>query len=233
VQAQVGGTWRDWTPEISFEVDPLSPRLLTPQAAARLDNGCQAGDEIAWDFEWTGCRGADRYHLFVIGPARSSPSSTTTGSCRPRTPIARAPLSRPATTAAGPGGRGRTSAANGRTGPRRAASTSSRSTATARLCRRRSCSRPPDGAVFDQFPRTTTLTWSAVSGAASYSVDLQVCQPSGCVDDGAFTTTRGVTGTSYTFNFVGAQPGRWRVSSVNGGGVAGPPSGWRQFRFTR
>jgi hypothetical protein len=46
-------------------------------------------------------------------------------------------------------------------------------------------------------------------------------------------TVRGVTGTSYTFNFVGAQPGRWRVSSVNGGGVAGPPSGWRQFRYTR
>ena len=233
VQAQVGGTWRDWTPEIPFDVDPLSPRLLAPQAAARLDNGCQTGDEIAWDFEWTGCRGADRYHLFVIGPSAVIPVvdndrlGQTSYAHRSRGYVA-------------PGNdRGWTWRTRARIGGDWKDWTAPRSFDVEAVDS--DCASlppppllsPPDGAVFDQFPRTTTLTWSAVSGAASYWVDLQVCQPSGCVEDGAFTTVRGVTDTSYTFNFVGAQPGRWRVSSVNGGGVAGPPSGWWQFRYTR
>jgi hypothetical protein len=39
--------------------------------------------------------------------------------------------------------------------------------------------------------------------------------------------------TSYTFNFVGAQPGRGRVWAVNGSGMPGAKSGWRQFGFTQ
>jgi len=33
-------SWRDWTPEITFDVDPLSPRLLAPLAAARRTKYC-------------------------------------------------------------------------------------------------------------------------------------------------------------------------------------------------
>jgi len=42
----------------------------------------------------------------------------------------------------------------------------------------------------------------------------------------------GGSSTTYTFNFVGAQPGRWRVWAVNGSGMPGSKSGWREFRFT-
>ena len=35
---------------------------------------------------------------------------------------------------------------------------------------------PIDGAQFNHYPRTTRLEWSAVPGAASYSVELEVCQ---------------------------------------------------------
>jgi len=39
--------------------------------------------------------------------------------------------------------------------------------------------------------------------------------------------------TEYTFEFVGAQPGRWRVWPVNKQGKRGNPSEWRTFRYLR
>jgi hypothetical protein len=42
-----------------------------------------------------------------------------------------------------------------------------------------------------------------------------------------------VEGTEFTFDFVGAQPGRWRVFPVNAAGQRGMPSEWRTFRYTR
>jgi hypothetical protein len=44
---------------------------------------------------------------------------------------------------------------------------------------------------------------------------------------------RGVVGTQYTFNFVGANPGRWRVSAIRADGAEGPKSPFRVFRYTR
>jgi hypothetical protein len=41
-----------------------------------------------------------------------------------------------------------------------------------------------------------------------------------------------VKGTQYTFEFVGAQPGRWRVWAVDAGGKEGPKTGWWEFTFT-
>jgi hypothetical protein len=40
--------------------------------------------------------------------------------------------------------------------------------------------------------------------------------------------------TSLTFEFVGAQPGRWRVSATDrsGSSLASPPSDWRTFSYT-
>lgn len=233
VQAQVGGTWSDWTSEISFDVDPLSPRLLAPQSGANIDNGCQGGaDEIAWDFQWTSCRGADRYHLFVIGSRATIPVvdndrlSAASYEHRSRGFIA-------------PGNdrdwmwrvRARIAGEWKDWSPTRTFDVEMIDTDCAVLPAPQQLA-PPDGAVFDLFPRTTTLQWSPVAQAASYSVDLQVCQNPRCVE-GPFSTVRGLTATTYTFNFVGAQPGRWRVAAVNGIGVAGPPSGWREFRYTR
>ena len=74
VRAMVEGTWRDWSPESAFEVDPLYPRLTSPSAGALLDNGCTNSPErINWEFRWSACASASRYHLYVIGPSATIP----------------------------------------------------------------------------------------------------------------------------------------------------------------
>jgi eukaryotic-like serine/threonine-protein kinase len=93
---------------------------------------------------------------------------------------------------------------------------------------------PADRAVFNNFPRDTALTWSAVSGAASYWVEVEYC-PSGpqCVDGNtSFLRRENVTGTSFSFVFVGAQPGRWRVWAVGPTGLESAKSPWRTFFYT-
>lgn len=97
---------------------------------------------------------------------------------------------------------------------------------------------PPNGSVFGHFPRTTTLNWSPVNGAASYTVEVdcyQCCQANKwCTDVGqTWKVVPNITSTSYTFDFVGAQPGRWRVWAVGSGGAQGPKTGWWEFRYTR
>ena len=97
---------------------------------------------------------------------------------------------------------------------------------------------PANGTVFNNFPRKTTLKWSSVSGAAKYSVEIDCyhcCQTSRwCSDVGrTWKVENNITNTSYTFNFVGAQPGRWRVWAVDNNGNASAKSGWWTFRYTR
>ena len=236
VQALVGGSWRDWTTEVSFDVDPLSPRLLAPPAGALMDNGCRSGaDGIAWDFQWSECRGADRYHLFVIGASASIPVvdddrvSTTSYESRRRAWIAP----------------GNDQGWNWRLRARIDGNWRDWSASQvfdvepvdadcAALPPPQQIA-PPDGAVFDHFPRTTTLEWALVPQAASYSLDLESCQNPSCLEGqtNAYPPVIGLTSASYTFNFVGAQPGRWRVWAVNASGAPGSKGGWREFRFTR
>lgn len=97
---------------------------------------------------------------------------------------------------------------------------------------------PTDGSVFNIFPRTTTLTWTAVPGAASYTIeiDCKECCATGkwCTDVGrTFKVVPGLTSTTYTFDFVGAQPGRWRVSAVSASGTQSATSPWWMFTYTR
>ncbi|MFC2141418.1 hypothetical protein ACFLR7_00605 [Acidobacteriota bacterium] len=87
---------------------------------------------------------------------------------------------------------------------------------------------PADGSVFGHFPRTTTLRWEALPGVSGYRVEVQF--QSGTSWSNWINVN--VTGTNYTFNFIGAQPGRWRVSAISGQGVQGPPSGWWGFVYT-
>lgn len=78
---------------------------------------------------------------------------------------------------------------------------------------------PAEGTVFNTYPRSLTLTWEPVPGAASYLME------SDYYADNAWNTELNhlpVTGTTATFDFVGAQPGQ-----------RGPASEWRTFRFTR
>jgi sugar lactone lactonase YvrE len=103
---------------------------------------------------------------------------------------------------------------------------------------------PPDGTVFNSFPRTTTLKWEAVPGAIRYVVEVDYYDPQnfpganlkpGWVSerDRNIYIQQATQSTSYTFEFVGAQPGRWRVWAVGSNGQEGAKSDWMVFRYTR
>lgn len=102
---------------------------------------------------------------------------------------------------------------------------------------------PADGTIFYHYPRTTTLEWSAVPGAATYTVELELCtweRPDGteCKETHPMLSLReppptGIEGTSYQFSFLGAQPGRWRVWAVDARGRAGSKSPWSIFVYRR
>lgn len=99
---------------------------------------------------------------------------------------------------------------------------------------------PDDAAEFNFYPRKTILRWEGVSGAISYRVEIDYCDGRvkgrrSCVDPQPHyieghnpTNTRA---TSYEFNFVGAQPGRWRVWAIDEKGEAGFKSPWRTFFY--
>ena len=97
---------------------------------------------------------------------------------------------------------------------------------------------PKKGTVFNHYPRKTKLTWRPVRGARSYTVEIdcyQCCQKNKwCTDVGrTWKVESNLRTTSFTFDFVGAQPGRWRVWAVDAGGKEGYKSGWWEFRYTR
>jgi hypothetical protein len=89
--------------------------------------------------------------------------------------------------------------------------------------------RPANGALFFHYPRTTTLTWRAVAGAAQYQVDLQcdTCGSTPWAPWGGTTTSA----TSYGFTWVGDNQGRWRVTAIAPDGTRGSSSDWWYFRF--
>ena len=96
---------------------------------------------------------------------------------------------------------------------------------------------PADGTVFDTYPRNTTLTWSPVTGANKYLLEIMACssnQPSNCFSHPMIEqTSRETTQTTYSFNFVGAQPGKWRVIPIDTSGTMGTPSAWWTFKYTK
>lgn len=97
---------------------------------------------------------------------------------------------------------------------------------------------PAEGAVFNRYPRTTRVAWKPVKNAASYGVQVDCfgCCAKGqyCAEVGeSWYVQTGIEATSFTFGFVGAQPGAWRVWAIDAEGKKGPPSPWRKFRYTR
>jgi len=104
--------------------------------------------------------------------------------------------------------------------------------------------------VFNIFPRVTTLAWAPVPGAATYTIATEF--GNGCsgfanctlwTDNGVGTTA--TTASSFTFGFVGAQPGRWHVTARDANGaiipgqadaaglpIADSPSPWIYFRYS-
>jgi hypothetical protein len=97
---------------------------------------------------------------------------------------------------------------------------------------------PSNGMSFNRYPRTTTLTWRPVSGAVSYGIEIDCmgCCQTGrwCADVGKrWKIQTGLTSARYVFDFVGAQPGRWRVWAIGQNGRGGKRSGWWEFRYTK
>jgi len=117
---------------------------------------------------------------------------------------------------------------------------------------------PDDGAVFkdaDKSPPTVKLNWSPVPSAAAYVVQWDYCWGSGQNQQCHLQATVNLRerqpqikdwwgeyrnfqlqetptkATSYSFNFVGHQPGRWRVWAVDAGNHSGAKSPWRKFEF--
>jgi hypothetical protein len=97
---------------------------------------------------------------------------------------------------------------------------------------------PPDGVTYDVYPRTTKLVWNPTPGAQTYGVEIDCfhcCSNNQwCADVGRpFRVVRDLTQTDYTFDFVGAQPGRWRVWAVYASGQESQKSPWRGFTYTK
>jgi hypothetical protein len=102
---------------------------------------------------------------------------------------------------------------------------------------------PANDSVFNHYPRLTKLEWSPVEGAVSYKVEVDYCSGdlknrAGCANPlphmlRGDPTKSGIVNTIYEFNFVGAQPGRWRVWAVDKEGREGFKSPWRRFVYTK
>jgi hypothetical protein len=87
---------------------------------------------------------------------------------------------------------------------------------------------PAKNTYFDHFPRTTTLAWKPVAFASGYKVEIEF------YSDDIWTSYKPhtVTAASYTFDFVGAQPGRWRVTALGKDTYTdSEPSPWRIFVY--
>ncbi len=94
---------------------------------------------------------------------------------------------------------------------------------------------PASGTVFGNWPRSTTLVWDSVPGAESYSVEIAVLMP-GQHCSSISNIDRTVTGlaeSAYSFVFIGAQPGCWRVWADDRQGRHGSKSTWWEFVYTR
>ena len=80
-----------------------------------------------------------------------------------------------------------------------------------------------------------TLTWKAVSGAASYTVQIYYYPPSNTVCSGGtpYPPVAGITGTSYIFDLdlAGDQPVCWQVWAVGSFGQQGTKSPLREFSY--
>ncbi|WP_266363745.1 hypothetical protein [Tellurirhabdus rosea] len=96
---------------------------------------------------------------------------------------------------------------------------------------------PAPETVFNHFPRNTTYSWTPVNiPGATYTLEIDAF---GAVASGkwaaeagsAFLVRSGITGTSFSQPFVGAQRGRFRVRAQVGGRNF-PWSEWSYFRYT-
>ena len=87
-------------------------------------------------------------------------------------------------------------------------------------------------------PRTTVAEWNPIPGAASYTIEVDCFHCCGegkwCADIGSkWKIERNLHTTLYSFDWVGAQPGRWRVWAIEANGRPGIKSDWSYFDYSR
>ncbi len=86
-------------------------------------------------------------------------------------------------------------------------------------------------------PRTTVAAWNPLPTAASYTVELDCFHCCGrdkwCTDMGSkWKIASDLHATTYTFDWVGAQPGRWRVWATDQEGHTTKKSAWTYFDYS-
>ncbi len=90
---------------------------------------------------------------------------------------------------------------------------------------------PADGSILSDFPRVLVLRWQRIPLAASYQLEVEYCEDEGCTTTHPLASESVVT-TEASVEFVGKQPGRWRVAAVDAHGVQGSWSPWSHFTYT-
>ena len=87
---------------------------------------------------------------------------------------------------------------------------------------------PIANAKLNMYPRKTIFEWRHVSGATSYAIEVEY-------NDGQWKSFQKATVkvVSYTCEFVGANPGRWRVRAIGKDGQEGSFSEWREFKYIK
>jgi hypothetical protein len=95
---------------------------------------------------------------------------------------------------------------------------------------------PINGQIFSNYPRTTTLAWNPVPEATGYVVQVDCCQDREVLSGSIWQTVQKtiVNSTAFTFNFNGAQPGRWSVFAIDSTNKhqQSAPSQWSIFKYT-
>ncbi len=88
---------------------------------------------------------------------------------------------------------------------------------------------PAAGTQINIFPRKITFEWKQVIGALKYEIEVGYNDGNWQLQKQAVTNE-----TSYTLDFIGKNPGRWRVRSYStSSGKAGVFSEWRSFTCLR
>jgi len=94
---------------------------------------------------------------------------------------------------------------------------------------------PADGTIFDNSTSGAMLKWTAVSGASSYTVEIDTYDSSSgswLSESTGFQVISGISTTSYSFEFPAEGPGRWRVWAVGQDGQESEKSDWWNFDYT-